>query len=289
MLLPNKQLLQTLSTLPKKSKIMVIGEVDTGKSTMVKFISQWFLENKGYSIAVVDADVGQSNIGPPGFISFEILGQNYSTYNKKASYLVGKTSPYGKELSIVMGTTSCVRFCEQKADIILVDTCGLVDPPKGVQLKCAKAEAIRPDFIIVLHTAKISPLVGSLKLLGFNTINFIPLDKAEIKPYEIRKENRISSWNSYLKSADYIDINKYGIKIRPWWEESRFIRKEEIPSGTVAAVPNPRIPYFQIPCLWVTKEGRPFILGPSLKDLPLETIWISSYKLKLENEKIVWA
>ena len=57
-----------LSDLPETPVIMVIGEIDTGKSTLVALIAQWFREN-GKKVAVVDSDIGQSDVGPPGFVS----------------------------------------------------------------------------------------------------------------------------------------------------------------------------------------------------------------------------
>ena len=173
----NNALIKQLSLLPDYPKIMIIGEPDTGKSTTVNILAHWF-QNKSKKVAVVDSDMGQSDIGPPGFVSYGMVKQGTTSSQSivnNGSYLIGKTSPYGKELSIVTGTKICVEAAQrQGAEVILIDTCGLVTPPKGVQLKCAKAEIIKPDLILTLNTPGITTLVRCLNLLGFNVRNFLP-------------------------------------------------------------------------------------------------------------------
>src|SRR5918999_822328 len=43
---------------------MVIGEGDTGKTTLVTALANALVE-RGFRVAVLDADLGQSEIGPP--------------------------------------------------------------------------------------------------------------------------------------------------------------------------------------------------------------------------------
>ncbi|MGQ9619324.1 MAG: Clp1/GlmU family protein [Candidatus Aminicenantia bacterium] len=55
-----------------KGVFMVVGGVSSGKSTFVKYLSSSFLE-KGKRVAIIDADIGQSWIGPPITISAILL------------------------------------------------------------------------------------------------------------------------------------------------------------------------------------------------------------------------
>ncbi|HHY08781.1 MAG TPA: hypothetical protein GX530_09775 [Corynebacteriales bacterium] len=48
-----------LSILPERSRVMVIGEPDTGKSTLVAVLARWF-RSVSRKVAVVDSDIGQS-------------------------------------------------------------------------------------------------------------------------------------------------------------------------------------------------------------------------------------
>ena len=127
----SRALEKEISILPERPVIMVIGEIDTGKSTLVAVMAAWFWE-RGKKVAVVDSDIGQSDIGPPGFVSYGFAEGpilSLKSVKRQGSYMVGKTSPYGRELSVLVGVQSCVKAAkDQGADVILVDTCGLVRP-----------------------------------------------------------------------------------------------------------------------------------------------------------------
>jgi polynucleotide 5'-kinase involved in rRNA processing len=289
----NTVLIKELSLLPKQSKIMVIGEADTGKSTIITTLAHWFL-NKSQKVAVVDSDMGQSDIGPPGFVSYGIAERNMTSLRSitsSGSYLIGKTSPYGKELSIITGTKICTDAAQhQESDVTLIDTCGLVVPPKGVQLKCAKAEMIKPDLILTLNTPGLAPLVNCLNSLGFRVRNYLPSKKVQTKPAKIRKENRISCWNAYIgNDPSLLDIYHSRTTIRRWWDESRYVDIDQIPHGTVAAIQNSKTPEFQIPCIWSVSENGPSILAPLSKDYELNTVWITAYKLELNGNTVISA
>ncbi|HZK57340.1 MAG TPA: Clp1/GlmU family protein [Clostridia bacterium] len=289
----NTALIRELSLLPDRPKIMVIGETDTGKSTVVKALAHWFQE-QSQNVTVVDSDIGQSDIGPPGFVSCGILTWDTTfphLITNGGSYLVGKTSPYGRELSVVTGTKICVEAAQRsKTDAILIDTCGLVKPARGVQIKCAKAEMVKPDLILALNTPELTPLVNCLNSLGFRVRNFLPSRKAQTKPAEIRKENRISRWNAYIgNNPSLLGIHHSHIVIRQWWDESRYVDIDQIPHGTVAAIQDPRTPEFQIPCVWTVSEDNPFVLAPLPGDYKLGTIWITAYQLELNGTTVISA
>lgn len=289
----NTALIKELSLLPSRPKIMVIGETDTGKSTVVKTLAHWFQE-QSQKVAVVDSDIGQSDIGPPGFVSYGILTQSTTSpqsITNKGSYLVGKTSPYGRELSVVTGTKVCVEAAQRsETDAILIDTCGLVKPAGGVQIKCAKAEMVKPDLVLALNTPGLTPLVNCLNSLGFHVRNFLPSKKVKTKPAKIRKENRISRWNAYMgDSPSLFSVHHSRAVIRRWWDESRYVDIDQIPHGTVAAIQDPQTPGFQIPCIWTISEGDPFVLAPLPKNCKLGTIWITAYKLELNGTAVTSA
>ncbi len=288
-------LIRRLISLPKPSRIMVIGEIDTGKSSLVKLLAQWFY-NKNINVAIVNADVGQSHIGPPGFVSYGIVNRGSTSpflTKRKGSYLVGKTSPYNKELVVSLGAQQCIRAaCVDGAEVILIDTSGLVAGAAGLRLKCAKAVAVKPDLIIVLSTPAVEFLSNYLGSLGFVLAKFLPLREVQNKSTKERMRNRISWWNSYIGENPHIskvDLSK--VRIYRWWGENRYANDDEILHGTVAAMADQAKPYLQLPCIWLSSGSgsNPSILLPFAQDYLPKTIWISSYKLGLSGTEIVSA
>jgi len=300
-----------LSSLPERPRIMVIGETDTGKSTLVGLMARWF-RSAPAKVVVVDSDIGQSDVGPPGFVSYGTVEQGITSLQsvtRNGSYMVGNTSPYNRELSVAAGTQACVREAQrQGADVILVDTCGLVKGVPGVQLKCAKAEAVRPDLIITLSTPGLELLTGCLKLLGFRVCSFLPLRGARTKSVDERRDNRVSCWNTYLGSRPrLLSVDLSRVKVRRWWGESRYVDVNQVPHGTVAAVRDPRHPDFQAACIFMVSkesegwdggeaaegadraEGCPSILVPLPQDYEPDVVWVCSYKLGLDGTRVISA
>ena len=133
---------------------LVIGDSDTGKTTLVRDLAN-ALVARGLTIAVVDADLGQSEIGPPTTIG---LGRVAAPITRLADAevlalrFVGVTSAARDPLATVAATRRLVdRARRAGLDRVIVDTCGLVRGELGRRLKQATIEALDPDLVIALE------------------------------------------------------------------------------------------------------------------------------------------
>ena len=95
--------------------ILVLGGGDVGKSSYCRFLITELLA-AGHRIAVVDADVGQKDVGPPATVT---LGYAAGTAQQwvvapEAFYFVGSTSPAGRMLPLVLGTAQLVIAALQR-------------------------------------------------------------------------------------------------------------------------------------------------------------------------------
>ena len=106
-------------------------------------------------VAVVDADTGQSDIGPPACVSVGLAAQppeRLSDVPVAASYFVGATSPVGHLLQSVTGARRMAdRARELGARTILVDTTGMVGGSAARALKAAKVDLLDPEWVIALQ------------------------------------------------------------------------------------------------------------------------------------------
>ena len=140
--------LQSIAASPGVS--LVIGPVDAGKSTFCLLAANRALQ-AGRKIAVVDADPGQSDIGPPACLGMALLtGQVHKLEElaPTALYFLGTTSPMGHLLEVAGGTAHLVqRALESGADTIIVNTSGLVKGP-GRALKSAKIRLLSPQHLV---------------------------------------------------------------------------------------------------------------------------------------------
>ncbi len=134
--------------------ILVLGESDTGKTSLVTRLANEAL-GQGLRVGIVDADVGQSEIGPPTTIALgrvERPIQRPAEATRLALHFVGATSPAANLLSVVVGTRKMLdRALVAGFDRVLIDTSGLVAGELGQRLKHAKIDLVEPNLLVCLQ------------------------------------------------------------------------------------------------------------------------------------------
>ncbi|HHY38657.1 MAG TPA: hypothetical protein GX507_07020 [Clostridia bacterium] len=193
--------------------VMLVGAPDTGKTTLATRIANYYLA-RGQKVAVVDADVGQSDIGPPGTVGMGILAKPIGHIRETpldAFYFVGSLSPAGQIMRSVIGTRLMVdealRLGAQK---VIVDTTGLVSTPIGTTLKEAKVEAVRPDLLVALERSdELRPLLESFKGLGYNVITQRALKDVRLRNAEERQEYRRQMFSRYFRDTHVLEVRLF--------------------------------------------------------------------------------
>jgi polynucleotide 5'-hydroxyl-kinase GRC3/NOL9 len=138
---------------------VVLGDVDSGKTTLVASLAA-ALVARGRSVAVVDADLGQSEVGPPATVGLgRVRGSNradaaptLADAELLALHWVGSFSPTGLETLLWEGARRLAdRGRRLGFDHVLVDTCGLVRGERGHALKGRLIADVAPDLVIALR------------------------------------------------------------------------------------------------------------------------------------------
>ena len=129
--------------------VLVIGDSAVGKSSFCRYLMEALLARPA-EVAFVDADIGQSNLGPPATITlgYPFSPVDFSAVPPAAYYFVGSTGPIGRFLPLVIGTANLAR--EARTAFVIIDTTGLVHE-SGRVLKNYKIDSVRPDVIVTLE------------------------------------------------------------------------------------------------------------------------------------------
>ncbi len=134
--------------------IPILGDVDTGKTSLTTLLANTAFK-KGFKVAIVDADVGQSSIGQPCFISMGVMEKTVSKLSEikvKGAYFIGSNTPYRVMHRTVAGMEAMVKKAlSNSAEIVLVDTSGWVYGRGARELKTTVILMLQPRILIALQ------------------------------------------------------------------------------------------------------------------------------------------
>lgn len=180
--------------------VVVIGRIDTGKSTFCRQLA-FYAQEKGMKVAIVDSDVGQSWIGPPTTVGMKVVvDEPYSTLFPDDLYFVGHVTPDRHLLQTAVGAKSMVESAEKaNADLIITDTTGWVDRPIGRILKQSKIDLIRPDHIVCFQRDReLEMLIKGIESKLCRIHRLTPSKYAEKKSPEYRTKYRYEQFTRYF-------------------------------------------------------------------------------------------
>ncbi len=136
---------------------VLIGDSDTGKTSLATAVANALLAG-GDRVGVVDADLGQSEIGPPTMIGLGRLArpvQRLTEAEVVGLFFVGAISPPGHLLPTVIGTKRMVeKAFALGLDRVVVDTSGLVQGEIGRILKQGKIDLLDPDLVVCIERSR---------------------------------------------------------------------------------------------------------------------------------------
>jgi len=191
----------------KARTILVLGEVDTGKSFFATYLANKLLE-QGVKPAVLDGDPGQSDIGIPGTLGLTALKKQVVFLTEasiSAIYFVGSHSPGLHLLPTIVGTKRLAEIGRKKADTVIVNTTGWVQGDGGRVLKRSKMEVLSPEIVVLLQrNDELEHLVksyGPEKIVRINVSK-----KASFTSEEERKKLRELPSTRYFKGARKIRL-----------------------------------------------------------------------------------
>lgn len=190
----------------EKGRVIVLGAPDSGKTTLARFlVDRW--TKKGLAVAMVDADMGQSTLGPPSTIGMGIFNSPphwLSEIPYKSISFVGSTSPDGHFLSTIVGVKKMTELAEVSgADITLIDSTGLVYGNAGRLLKSKKIDVIAPAHIVaVQEDDEIEHLlIPYIKQDAIKIHRVATSKNVKIKSKEQRRSYREIKFREYFKDS----------------------------------------------------------------------------------------
>src|SRR4030042_3611030 len=190
----------------EKGIIILLGATDTGKSTLAKFLILNLCQ-RGLKVALIDADIGQSTLGPPATIGFAVFKSDPDwevVLSPPEIFFVGSTTPEGHFPLFLKGVKRMVdKATSYGTELILVDTTGFVLGEAGKELKRRKIDLLSPRFIFALQkSVELAPMLELYERNPLYKIYRLPLSE-QVKPrsMEERRMNRANKFRDYFKDS----------------------------------------------------------------------------------------
>lgn len=150
----------------KAGVCLILGASDTGKTTLAESLAKHAASSR--PVAIVDADIGQSHIGPPAAVGWALVDSCKDLLQLPASGInfVGDVSPTGHLLQLTTAILQCVQQASEAAGLIIIDTPGFIHGPAAAALWWTVQRILKPASILAVQRG------NELKdiLIGFESL-----------------------------------------------------------------------------------------------------------------------
>lgn len=195
--------------------VLFIGGLDSGKSTLARATAAFALR-VGRSVAYLDADVAQKTVGPPATVGMKhIRDPDDLTLERMAHAdalgFVGSTSPQDHLLPLVGALTRLnERAHADGADLVVVDTGGMVSGIWGQLVKYYKVDMLEPDLVVGLQRGgELEPILGVLERFFGMAVVALPVHpNVQTTSVEERMEQRERAMARYFEG----DLQRFRVK-----------------------------------------------------------------------------
>ena len=195
-----------------QGKVLVIGATDVGKSTLCTYLTNELLK-RGLRLRLIDADIGQADIGPPTTIASATPAGFLSSLvdlNPDAMIFIGHTSPSQVETQLIEGIKRLGNQDQQSLTIINTD--GWALDPEAILYKIKLITATEPDLVVGLATGtELQPILSGSRAISIN------VEAPEIvltRSRSDRREIRIAGYRRFLDGGTTRTLPLRKVKVR---------------------------------------------------------------------------
>jgi len=189
-----------------RGTVLVLGDLDVGKTAFIRSAANRALA-AGRRVIILDADLGQSEIGPPTCLGWASPMQPVdalSDLRPAGLAFVGSTSPRGRLAEYVAAVCSARRgIIAAEPDVVLVDTMGFVHGPGALRLRHLEMQVLCPDRVVVLERAGECEAVARFAHVAMKAeVLRVPVPEfMGRKPASIRALRRAARFVRYFEGA----------------------------------------------------------------------------------------
>jgi polynucleotide 5'-hydroxyl-kinase GRC3/NOL9 len=182
---------------------IVLGTVDSGKTSFCTYLTNELLREK-QNVAILDGDLGQSDIGPPCTVAYTFAAKPITDlFNLKAknAFFVGVTSPSSAMNKVIEGLAVLKKeVLRNNPHFVVINTDGWVEGEEATKYKIRLVEELKPDIIFCIQQKdEMVPILNNLE--KFRTVIVDSPQAIRQRSREKRKDLRELGYIKYLRNA----------------------------------------------------------------------------------------
>lgn len=140
------------------STIVILGAVDSGKTSLCTYLCNRLLSDKK-RIAIIDGDLGQSDIGPPSTVGYAIVKKpliDPFNLNAERCYFIGFTTPSKARETVIQRLVEVKKeLSEKQLDYVIINTDGWVEGEEAVGYKTRLIEKVMADIVVAIQNDEV--------------------------------------------------------------------------------------------------------------------------------------
>lgn len=195
-------------------KILAIGGVDSGKSTLCTYIVNMLLD-KHPSVSVIDADVGQSDIGPPTTIGLGATDKyllSLADLDLASMFFVGHTSPAPAMDKVILGIKRLMDTRLMGHNPLIINTDGWVVGDDAYTFKARMINEISPDLVVLIQSGcDVAPILDAIKVTAIKVQSPTVIRR---RTREERRRLREFSYRKHLADGIVRQIDFDNVRLR---------------------------------------------------------------------------
>ncbi|MEM3627036.1 MAG: Clp1/GlmU family protein [Candidatus Bathyarchaeia archaeon] len=194
---------------------MVLGTIDSGKTSFCTYLTNKLLSKKR-TVAILDGDLGQSDIGPPCTVSYAFVTKPLTDlFNLEAenAYFIGVTSPSAAIQKVIDGLVKLEKeILSNNVDSIIINTDGWIEGEEAVNYKVQLVKELNPNITFYIQRKdELMPILNALPEFRKVIIESPPTIKQRSR--EKRRSLRELGYIKYLKNAKVQSLPLSWLKI----------------------------------------------------------------------------
>ena len=195
----------------RTGKVIVLGSTDAGKSTLCTYLVNKLLNEVG-NLQIIDADVGQTDVGPPTTIARARPLKPIASLPElqaNAGVFIGHTTPSYVQGKLIRGIQKLLA--ESERSLTIINTDGWIGDRDAIRYKIDLITQVSPELVVGLeYRDELQPILTGA---GASSMRVDSARNTYGRSRAGRRSIRASNYRRFLEGAVTRSVNLQNVQL----------------------------------------------------------------------------